>query len=62
MKTIVLRNKRETLHVETPLGIFNIEVGLRDTKGRRVEVVSIVAPVYPERKRSSGAETGWWNA
>jgi hypothetical protein len=40
MKTIVMRaGKRQTLHVETPLGIVNIETGLVNAKGRRVDAV-----------------------
>jgi hypothetical protein len=38
MRTI--HHKRGTLHVETPLGIVNITVGLNDTAGRRVEAVT----------------------
>jgi hypothetical protein len=37
MKTIV--HNKGLLHVETPLGIVNIYVGLHDSNGRRVENV-----------------------
>lgn len=39
MKTIVHRSG--VLHVETPLGVVNIHVGLSDRRGRRVEAVRI---------------------
>ena len=42
MRIIVLR--KNCLHVETPLGIVNIRVGLQDLKGRRVESVEVIAP------------------
>ena len=39
MKTVV--HRRGILHVETPLGVINIHVGLCDARGRRVEAVSM---------------------
>mgnify|MGYP001619006891 CR=1 FL=1 len=41
MRTISLR--KGCLHVETPLGIVNITVGLSDTEGRRVESIETIA-------------------
>ncbi len=39
------------LHVETPLGIVNILVGLSDHKGRRVDAVQVIPNHYAgERK------------
>lgn len=34
------------IHIETPLGIFNIFVGLYDRYGRRVENVEMLGNVY----------------
>ena len=34
------------IHVETPLGIVNIYVGLRDAEGRRVERVEMIPNRY----------------
>ena len=49
MRTIVHRNG--ILHVETPLGIVNIHVGLNDSKGRRVEAIMPIPNAYAgERK------------
>ena len=39
MRTIV--HSKGLLHIETPLGIVNIKVGLLDTKLRKVESVSV---------------------
>ena len=44
MKTI--RHSKGMLHVETPLGIVNITVGLHDMKGRRVDSIAVIAPTY----------------
>lgn len=45
------RRKTRLLHVETPLGIVNIWVGLTDIKGRRVERVDMLPNNYSgERK------------
>ncbi len=48
MKTIVHRGtgRENCLHVETPLGIVNITVGLRDRFGRRVESIEVIAPEF----------------
>lgn len=35
-------HKRGCLHVETPLGIFNIYVGLINRRGQRVECVELI--------------------
>lgn len=43
-KRVVLR--KGTLHVETPLGIVNILVGLSDVKGRSVEAVQMIPNNY----------------
>jgi hypothetical protein len=39
MKTVSLKNG--LLHVETPLGVINIRVGLVDSTGRRVDSVTV---------------------
>lgn len=45
------RKGSDILHVETPLGIVNIHVGLHDTRGRRVESVTFRPNDYAgERK------------
>ena len=38
----VLLHRRGLLHVETPLGIVNISVGLHDRKDREVESVEVL--------------------
>ena len=57
MRTVIL--KRGVLHVETPLGIVNITVGLTDMHGRRVDSVAVI----PDR--AVGAQKivrrGWYN-
>ena len=40
MKTI--RHKKGLLHVETPLGIVNIHVGLVDGLGRAVDSIAVI--------------------
>jgi len=44
MKRISL--KSGVLHIETPLGIVNITVGLRDERGARVESISTIPNNY----------------
>lgn len=44
MKSI--SHRRGILHVETPLGIVNIHVGLTDRRGRKVEAVSMLPNRY----------------
>lgn len=44
MKSI--SHRRGILHVETPLGIVNIHVGLTDRRGRPVEAVSMLPNRY----------------
>ena len=44
MKTVV--HRKGILHVETPLGIVNIHVGLHEQKGRDVERVSMLPNQY----------------
>jgi hypothetical protein len=39
---VVRPGRANIIHVETPLGIVNIYVGLHDLKGRRVERVSMI--------------------
>jgi hypothetical protein len=39
MKTMSIKNG--LLHVETPLGVINIRVGLVDSTGRRVDSVTV---------------------
>lgn len=58
MKIIELR--KGLLHVETPLGIVNIRVGLSDRLGRKVDSVEVIPSNYiGERKvtRSGYANT-----
>ena len=40
MKTVL--HSKGILHVETPLGIVNIHVGLQDRNGREVEAVEML--------------------
>jgi len=40
MKTVCLKNG--LLHVETPLGIVIITVGLTDSHGRRVDSIAVI--------------------
>ena len=49
MKTIVHRDG--LLHVETPLGIVNIRVGLSDFKGRKVESIEVIPNRYAGEKK-----------
>ena len=49
MKTITHRDG--LLHVETPLGIVNIRVGLHDAKGRRVDSIEVLAPACSGDKK-----------
>lgn len=49
MRSVRWINPREddkTLHVETPLGIVNIIVGLTDHEGRRVDAIQIIPNRY----------------
>jgi hypothetical protein len=58
MKTVVLRNGM--LHVETPLGIVNITVGLHDSNGKRVDSIEVIPSNYagePKRTRDGYANT-----
>lgn len=48
-KTVVLEKGR--LHVETPLGIVNITVGLSDRHGRRVESIEVIPNSYAGHKK-----------
>lgn len=52
MKTIRITGKGDcTLHVETPLGIVNITVGLIDRLGRQVESIYVIpCPDYEQAK------------
>jgi len=43
---IVRPGRARIVHVETPLGIVNIYVGLTDIKGRRVEAVEMIPNEY----------------
>lgn len=43
---IITWDKREPLHVETPLGIVNIRCGLSDMRGRAVDSVEIIENQY----------------
>lgn len=42
MKYIVWKKRGKVLHIETPLGIVNIRVGLQDRLGRDVDSISVV--------------------
>ena len=58
MKTI--SHDKELLHIETPLGIVNIRVGLFDQKGRRVNSIEVIPNNYagdPKVKRSGFCNT-----
>lgn len=49
MKRIVL--EKGLLHVETPLGIVNIRVGLTDRRGRQVESIAVLPDEYVSEKK-----------
>lgn len=49
MRRAVLR--RGMLHVETPLGIVNITVGLTDRQGRRVDSIEVIPSTYAGEKK-----------
>lgn len=58
MKRLSIR--KGLLHVETPLGIINIRVGLQDVKGRNVESIEVIPSCYvgePKIWRSGYANT-----
>ena len=44
MKTV--SHRKGILHVETPLGIVNITVGLSDRSGHRVESIEVLPSCY----------------
>ena len=49
-----ISHHRGTLHIETPLGIINVIVGLNDYHGRQVEAVEMIpcgAPRCPDKPR-----------
>ena len=46
MKTII--HNKGLLHVETPNGIVNIQVGLTDARGRSVDSVQIIPDNYAD--------------
>jgi|TARA_R100001530_G_scaffold106744_1_gene74573 hypothetical protein len=46
MKTISHYNSNKLLHVETPLGIVNIRVGLTDRLGRSIDSVEVTPSNY----------------
>jgi hypothetical protein len=52
VRTIDLTRARDSLlHVETPLGIVNIRVGLHDVEGRRVDSVEVIPNGYAGEPR-----------
>lgn len=51
MKTIVLRKGK--LHIETPLGIVNITVGLTDSRGARVDSIAVTPNAYAGERKVS---------
>jgi hypothetical protein len=42
----MMRSRDPLLHIETPLGIINIRVGLHDSQGRRVESIEVIPNDY----------------
>jgi len=56
-KTVNL--KRGKLHIETPLGVVNIRVGLTDSMGRRVDSITVGATIDPGEKKV--IRRGWYN-
>jgi hypothetical protein len=42
----MMRSRDPLLHIETPLGIINIRVGLYDSQGRRVESIEVLPNNY----------------
>tara|TARA_R100001082_G_scaffold30763_1_gene15464 strand:- start:1124 stop:1333 length:210 start_codon:yes stop_codon:yes gene_type:complete len=46
MKTISHYNSKKLLHIETPLGIINIRVGLTDRLGRSVDSIEVIPSNY----------------
>jgi len=42
----MMRSRDPLLHIETPLGIINIRVGLHDSQGRRVESIEVIPNNY----------------
>ncbi len=52
MRTVVMSERgKSLLHVETPLGIVNIRIGLHDAEGRRVNAVEIIPNEYAGEPR-----------
>lgn len=49
--TKVVRLPAGMLHVETPLGIVNVRVGLTDDKGRAVDAVEIIPSNHTDESR-----------
>lgn len=52
MKRIVWKDRNNVLHIETPLGIVNIRVGLRDSIGREVDSIEILENNSAPERRS----------
>lgn len=50
MKTVVAR-PNQIVHVETPLGIVNIHVGLKDNRGRAVDSIEVIPNRYAGEKK-----------
>lgn len=63
MKRLVFNERNRSgnlLHVETPLGIVNIRIGLHDAQGRRVESIEVIPNDYagePQVTRDGNANT-----
>jgi hypothetical protein len=51
MQTVTPKRGVRIIHVETPLGIVNINIGLTDIHGRRVENVQMRPNVYAGEPR-----------
>ena len=49
MKSV--RHDRGCLHIETPLGIVNIRVGLTDSKGRSVDSIVVVPDAFMDQPK-----------
>ena len=46
MKTVIWNKKDDVLHIEVPLGIVNIRVGLEDADGNKVDSVEFLPNDY----------------
>ena len=51
VQTVIPKRGVRVIHVETPLGIVNIHLGLSDMKGRRVENIQMRPNEYAGEPR-----------